>query len=499
MDDKSAIGPGTAATAVIAGASGFVGQALIEALSPAIRCIGLGRDAHPPARLRRNVAGWRQCDLFSLRQVEEALAGANVAVYLVHSMMPASRLVQGRFQDLDLICADNFGRAARLRGVERIIYLGGLIPDIPEAHLSEHLRSRREVEVALAGHGVPLVTLRAGLIIGAGGSSFDMLVRLVRRLPVMLCPAWTQTLTQPIALEDVVRLLSFAVDHPGLGGGVYDVGGPDVLSYRELMALVAEQLGVRRRLVPVPLFSPGFSRLWVSLVTGAPRALVAPLIQSLRHTMRAHDRRLQGLAGVPGQPVRLAVARALAPAPPQPAASPVDPRRRRLEIRRDRRVRSVQRLPLPAGQTATAVAETYLRWLPRFFASWIRADVDDASVTPRLCRFRLRGVRRPILIMRFSPERSPPDRPLFYVTGGALALAPARGRLEFREMTDERGEARFLLTALHDFVPRLPWWMYQATQAWVHVWTMNRFARHLRRPSKVPAALPSPEHPGRAG
>jgi len=476
---------------IIAGASGFVGQALLEALAARVPAVGLGRGAEPPARLRGGSAGWRRCDLFSLRQAEEALAGAEVAVYLVHSMMPSSRLVQGRFQDLDLICADNFARAARVRGVKRIIYLGGLIPDIPPGQLSEHLRSRREVEVALAGHGVPLVALRAGLVIGAHGSSFDMLARLVRRLPVMLCPAWTQTLTQPIALDDVVQLLSFAVMHPEVGAGVYDVGGPDVLSYRDLMGLVADQLGVRRRLVPVPLFSPGFSRLWVSLVTGAPRALVAPLIQSLRHTMRAHDRRLQELAGVPGQPVRLAVARALTsvrPAAAPPDVPPGDPRRRQRELRRDRRVRSVQRLPLPHGQTAAAVAQTYLRWLPRFFASWLRADVDDAAATPRLCRFRLRGLRRPVLVMQFAPERSPPDRPLFYVTGGTLALPPARGRLEFREMTDERGGARFLLAALHDFVPRLPWWLYQATQAWVHVWTMNSFARYLGRPTRGPAA-----------
>jgi len=479
--------PGPPGVTAVAGASGFVGQALLQALSPAVSCIGIGRDAQPPAGLRGRLAAWRRCDLFSLRQVEEALEGAEAAIYLVHSMMPASRLVQGRFQDLDLICADNFARAARLRGVKRIIYLGGLIPDIPLSQLSEHLRSRREVEMALAGHGVPVVALRAGLIIGARGASFDMLARLVRRLPVMLCPAWTQTLTQPIALDDIVQLLSFALAHPELGAGVYDVGGPDVLSYRDLMALVAAQLGVPRRLVPVPLFSPGFSRLWVSLVTGAPRSLVAPLIQSLRHTMRAHDRRLQALAGVPGQPVSVAVARALAPAR---VTKPVDVGRRRREIRRDRRVRSVQRLPLPAGQSATAVAETYLRWLPRFFASWLRADVDDATVTPRLCRFRLRGLRRPILVMRFSPERSSPDRPLFYVTGGALAQAPARGRLEFREMADERGGARFLLTALHDFVPRLPWWLYQATQAWVHLWTMNRFASYLRRPAQASAPLP---------
>ena len=484
MHPEPTIELGSPPRVVVAGASGFVGQALIEALAPTVSCAGLGRDASAPARVRGRLAEWRRCDLFSLRQVEDALVGAEVGVYLVHSMMPASRLVQGRFQDLDLICADNFARAARLRGVKRIIYLGGLLPDVAPEQMSAHLRSRLEVETALGAHEVPLTALRAGLVIGAHGSSFDMMARLVRRLPVMLCPSWTSTLTQPIALDDVVSLLVYAITHPEVPAGSYDVGGPDVLSYRELMALVAERLGVRRRFLPVPFFSPGFSRLWVSLVTGAPRALVAPLIQSLRHSMRAHDRRLQERAGVPGVSVRAAIARALAP-PPGPAPTNDLPKRsgrtRRHEIRRDRQVRSVQRLPLPSGQTATGVAETYLRWLPRFFVSLIHVDVDDVSASPRLCRFRLRGMRRPILVLRFSPERSRPDRPLFYVVGGALAFGQPRGRLEFREMSDGREGARFLLAALHDFVPRLPWWLYQATQAWVHLWTMKRFARHLRR------------------
>jgi len=169
----------------IAGASGFVGRALLSALSPSHDVIALGRRAS--AEKTTPGLEWRACDLFNLRDAERALAGADVAIYLVHSMMPSAQLTQGRFDDLDLICADNFARAAEANGVRHIIYLGGLLPSSGSS-LSRHLESRFEVERTLASRGVPVTTLRAGLIIGAGGSSFDMMARLVGRLPFMLGP-----------------------------------------------------------------------------------------------------------------------------------------------------------------------------------------------------------------------------------------------------------------------------------------------------------------------
>jgi uncharacterized protein YbjT (DUF2867 family) len=222
-------------------------------------------------------------------------------------MLPSARLVQGRFQDLDLICADNFARAAERAGVARIIYLGGILP-ADTAALSTHLASRLEVERVLGGRRPALTVLRAGLIIGAGGSSFEIVVRLVERLPAMLAPGWTSTPTQPIAVDDVVALLGYCVATPTTAGAVYDIAGPEVVSYRGLMQRVSASLRRRRRIIPLPIITPRLSALWISLITGAPRRLISPLIVSLRHEMLAGDRRLQEAAGIPGRSLDQAIA-----------------------------------------------------------------------------------------------------------------------------------------------------------------------------------------------
>ena len=177
----------------ITGAAGFVGSALCEALESKTRVVALGRRFPPPSGapsdlIENGNAGIerRRCDLFSIPETELALKGADVAVYLVHSMSPNARLTQGSFENLDLLLADNFARAARQAGVKRIVYLGGLLPSDPSRGLSPHLQSRLEVEHALAAHGVPVTAIRAGLIVGAEGSSLNLLVRLVERLPLAI-------------------------------------------------------------------------------------------------------------------------------------------------------------------------------------------------------------------------------------------------------------------------------------------------------------------------
>lgn len=238
-------------TIAIAGASGFVGQAVIKELLGRYNIVGLSRSA---GREQTGVT-WRSCDLFSLKEAENALAHCDIAIYLVHSMLPTARLTQGRFDDLDLMIADNFARAAAKNGIKKIIYLGGLITD---GDLSLHLQSRREVEDALASHGVPCTTLRAGLVVGANGSSFDMMRKLVERLPMMICPKWTSTRTQPIALSDVTTLIAKVVDDDQLPAKAYDIGGPDVLTYIDMMRTTAKVMGKKRLFVPVLFLAPSF-------------------------------------------------------------------------------------------------------------------------------------------------------------------------------------------------------------------------------------------------
>lgn len=169
----------------VAGASGFVGKALVEDMKDDCRMIALSRSIRESSDADSSVE-WRHCDLFSFRTVSKALQGVDCAIYLVHSMMPSAKLTQAGFEDLDLIAADNFARACRDAGVKQIVYLSGLMPE--GETLSNHLKSRREVETALRAYGTPLTVLRAGLVVGPGGSSTSMLFQLVHRLPVMVCP-----------------------------------------------------------------------------------------------------------------------------------------------------------------------------------------------------------------------------------------------------------------------------------------------------------------------
>ncbi len=456
-----------ASTVAIAGASGFVGQALCRALADDHHVIGLGRSGAPPDT---GAHEWRTCDLFSLHQLEQELQGVDTAIYLVHSMLPSARLTQGGFADLDLLLADNFARAAERAGIRRILYVGGFVPSA--GALSPHLKSRFEVERTLSSRTPELTSLRCGIIIGPNSSSFWILRNLVRRLPFMLLPRWTESRTQPIALADLTRATCHAIAVSTTASASFDLGGPDIMTYRELMGRVARIMGRRRWMVGTRFFSPRFSRLWVTLFGSAPKALVAPLLESLRHDMVAQANPLQEWM-LPGTvPLDDAIKAAL-DGPQSSRRPPLLGRKQtiRRQLHQDRRARSVQRLPLPDGADAVWAAQEYLRFLPRFANAWIRVETDpDGS-----CRFFLAGTRIVLMRLTLSEDRSTPDRQVFFVGGGALVRRGERepGRLEFRVVEGQ------LLAAVHDFAPALPWTLYTQTQARVHVHVMNAFGKWL--------------------
>ncbi len=449
----------------IAGASGFIGKALIEAILSStehqVVAFSRGKSSQVHQRLR-----WIQGDLFSLKDITEAMQGCDQALYLVHSMLPSASLVQGTFYDMDLILADNFARAARHLGVGHVLYLGGLLPDDVSA-LSWHLKSRLEVEQCLASAAARVTVLRAGMVLGQGGSSFAIMRRLVERLPIMFCPRWTATRSQPIDLDDLKGIVLACLRDEKIQGQVWDIGGPAVMTYREMMRTTAEAMGRRPLMIPVTAFSPKLSRFWVTLVTGAPRALVYPLVLSLRHSMIVNPARRFPYPEL----MATSFAESLARWAPL-AEGEVHAFKRPVALDAPKHVRSVQRLLLPSAKTAAWIAEEYFRWLPRFFSFLIRIEIRDT-----FCNFYLLVPQLRLLILEKSLERSQSDRQLLYIRGGLLASKQLRGRLEFREVLG----GRFILAAIHDFRPALPWIIYKWTQAVVHLVVMHAFGRHLKR------------------
>jgi uncharacterized protein YbjT (DUF2867 family) len=273
---------------LVTGATGYVGGRLVPRLLEAgyrVRCL---------ARSARKLAArpWAsdprieivEADLADAKAIETAMRGCQAAYYLVHSMVATG----ASYAEADRLLAEHFARAAAGARVGRIIYLGGLGEQ--GEGLSEHLSSRREVETVLAAGPVPVTVLRAAMIIGSGSASFEILRYLVERLPVMVTPRWVKTRSQPIAISNVLTYLVACLSAPATVGRTLDIGGPDVVSYLRLMRIMAEERGLRRRLViPVPVLTPRLSSLWIHLVTPLSHRIARPLAEGLRNPVVCRD------------------------------------------------------------------------------------------------------------------------------------------------------------------------------------------------------------------
>lgn len=286
--------PAARRTVVVTGATGYIGGRLVPRLLAAgCRVVCLVRE---PRKLEARP--WRQhpavavhkVDLADPKAVADAMAGAEAAYYLVHSMIAKGR----DYRQQDLALAATFAEAAKAAGVVRIVYLGGL--GEMGQDLSEHLASRREVEHTLAATGVPVTVFRAAMIVGSGSASFEILRYLVEHLPVMVTPRWVATESQPIAVRNVLHYLVACLDVPATVGATLDIGGPEVLSYRDLMRVMAEARGLRPRLVlPVPVLTPRLSSLWIHVVTPVPHTIARPLAEGLRNRTVCRDGRAAAL------------------------------------------------------------------------------------------------------------------------------------------------------------------------------------------------------------
>ncbi|MEU4266338.1 SDR family oxidoreductase [Streptomyces sp. NPDC026092] len=297
---------------LVTGPGGYIGGRLVPELLDAgydVRCL-----ARTPAHLRDHPWADRvevvRGDVRDADSLRPALRDVEVAYYLVHSMS------SGRdFEETDRLAARTFAAEARAAGIRRIVYLGGLTPvGIPDDELSPHLRSRAEVGRILLASGVPTTVLRAAVVVGSGSASFEMLRYLTERLPVMVTPSWVSTRVQPIAVRDVLRYLVGSARMPADVNRTFDIGGPDVLTYREMMERYAQVARLPRRLIlPVPMLTPGLSSHWIGLVTPVPAALARPLAESLRYEVVCAEHDIaRHVPDPPGAPLSFDRALALA-------------------------------------------------------------------------------------------------------------------------------------------------------------------------------------------
>ena len=297
---------------LLTGATGFVGGRLLHALTGHgihVRCL-----VRSPDRLRKQLLPEEeveivQGDLLKDENLDEVLGGIEVAYYMVHSMGGRTLGENKVFAERDRTAAEKFIRAADKAGVSRIIYLGGLGETGDQ--LSKHLASRQEVAQILSSGSARTTELRAPNIMGAGGAPFEMLRYLVERLPVMVCPRWIETRAQPIDIRDMIGYLLGCLRKPATTGLSLDVGGPEILSYRDMMKIYARVRGLKRIIITVPVLTPRLSTYWVNMVTPVPSGIVNPLVEGLRNEVICRENRIRELIPITLTPFEQSICNAL--------------------------------------------------------------------------------------------------------------------------------------------------------------------------------------------
>ncbi|HSK19946.1 MAG TPA: SDR family oxidoreductase [Longimicrobiales bacterium] len=488
------------AVVLVTGATGYIGGRLVPRLlsaGHAVRC--LVRDQ---GRLQGR--SWQDDvevvtgDVLQPDTLEAAMSGVTAAYYLVHSLGTTD------FHERDVAAARNFGRAAAAAGVGRIIYLGGLAEAAPG--LSEHLRSRQQTGDALREAGVPVTEFRAGVIVGSGSLSFEMIRYLTERVPVMICPRWVYTRTQPIGIREVLRYLSAALEVPESTGRIIEIGGSDVITYGDMMMTYAEVRGLKRWMVPVPVLTPRLSSLWVNVVTPIPGAIARPLVEGLRNENVVHDNAARILfPQIEPASYRTSVERALsrlqassvesawsdALSSSRQAAEPVTLTNREGMVREHRR-RVVAASPAEVFRVFTGVGGErgwlYMDWAWRLrgFADRLlggvgvrrgRRDPDQLRVGDALDFWRVEAIERDYLL-RLRAEMK----------------VPGMAWLQFDAVPREDG--RTVLTQTAFFAPKgLSGWLYWYGLYPIHRMIFSGFIEAIARQAEGTARQAAPAQP----
>ncbi|HAP2020713.1 TPA: NAD(P)H-binding protein, partial [Escherichia coli] len=403
---------------------------------------------------------WKAADLFDLNEITEVMEDIDIAIYLVHSMMPSAKLTQASFEDMDALLADNFAKAASYNKVQHIVFMSGLIPNTNE--LSPHLRSRLECEQILGSYGVPVSTLRAGLIIGSKGSSYPILKKLVERLPGLLLPKWAYNTTLPVAIDDVIDGLYKIVERNPNENESIDIGGPSHMTYKDLFKQTAEVLDKRLPTIDLPIIPIWLSKYWVKLISGVPKEMVYPLMDSLIHDMIRNDENIVKDISIGKIDYKESVRNALEE---ETKTQKKGKSSRKGDIKD---VRAISRVVLPKDVNMIQLAESYANFLNRITLNVVNSDFNEDNFT-----ISVPCLNKDLLLLSKDFKASNNERILYRIVGGDFALDSDGGnaRLEFRRLPNSDA----CIIALQEYEPTLPWWVYKYTQAKVHKSVMNLF------------------------
>ncbi len=439
----------------IAGASGYIGRNLLRHIPESYSVKALSRKNKVS---EHDHLTWAAVDLFSFQSTSNALINTDIAIYLVHSMLPSTRLFQGSFHDTDLMLADNFAKACKDNGVKQIIYLSGIVP---HGELSKHLESRKEVEDVFISSGIPCTILRAGLVVGNGGSSFEILKNLAINLPAMLLPEWTRSKTQVIYLDDMISILTLSINAPKYFNQTLNITNGENLKYDDLIRYTAEHVGKKTILIPVPINYTSFSKLWVTIFGQSNYQLVSPLVDSLLcdfSKIYPDDLVKDNIKYTSYKEMLKKI-----------DIKKVKKTKAPNKINKKNNVRSIQRLATDIKLSAHEIADEYLRWLPSAIPFMVKVKKEKDFII-----FYLLGLL-PLLKLQYIPDTKMKDRAKFHVIGGLLTKTKNTGWLEFRTVAN----SKYLLASINEFIPSLPWYLYKHTQAPVHKYVMNKFGKYL--------------------
>lgn len=443
---------------LLTGASGYIGSHLMNKLKDNYEIIAISRNIENKSN-EHNVT-WKAADLFDLNEITEVMEDIDIAIYLVHSMMPSAKLTQASFEDMDALLADNFAKAASYNKVQHIVFMSGLIPNTNE--LSPHLRSRLECEQILGSYGVPVSTLRAGLIIGSKGSSYPILKKLVERLPSLLLPKWAYNTTLPVAIDDVIDGLYKIVERNPNENESIDIGGPSHMTYKDLFKQTAEVLGKRLPTIDLPIIPIWLSKYWVKLISGVPKEMVYPLMDSLIHDMIRNDENIVKDISIGKIDYKESVRNALEE---ETKTQKKGKSSRKGDIKD---VRAISRVVLPKDVNMIQLAESYANFLNRITLNVVNSDFNEDNFT-----ISVPCLNKDLLLLSKDFKASNNERILYRIVGGDFALDSDGGnaRLEFRRLPNSDA----CIIALQEYEPTLPWWVYKYTQAKVHKSVMNLF------------------------